>query len=89
MEPCPHCGTTIDPQRNRFRLTALELPDRLFGWHGPDERLDRVYTVRCPECCNTYVSRTLRRFGVLTRANQFTVMGIVILCVIGCMLLTT
>lgn len=87
MEPCPHCGATIDPQRHRYRLTLHELPSRLFGFHWPGERLDRAYTVRCPQCSNTYVSLTLRRFGVLTRGNYVSVMGVAMLCFIGLLLL--
>lgn len=89
MEPCPHCSTAIDPQRHRFRWTLDEIRANPLDIRWPWTRLDRAYTVRCPECRNTYVSRTLRRFGVLTRGNQITLMGIAGLCFIGWTLLTS
>ena len=76
MEPCPHCNRELDPQLHFVRSTLAELPNALLGWERPSARRARKFTVRCPHCSKTYVSRTLRRFGFVTLDNYVLVVGL-------------
>lgn len=78
MEPCPHCGQVLDPQRFRYRGSWTEnLQKTLFGFEWPSQRRGRLFTVRCPHCTQTYVSRSLRRFGFVTYDRHIAVVGLV------------
>lgn len=76
MEPCPHCHTPLDPQLHVVRASLLELPNAWLTWERPSARRARKFTVRCPHCAGTYVSRTLRRFGFVTLGNYVYVVGL-------------
>jgi hypothetical protein len=76
LDTCPHCTKPVDPQLHFVRGTLVGLPNYLFGWEWPSERRARKFTVRCPHCAKTYVSRTLRRFGFVTFDNYVTVVAV-------------
>ena len=77
VEPCPHCRKELDPQLHFVRGSLLDLSDALLGWERPSAKRARKFTVRCPHCSHTYVSRTLRRFGFVTLGNYVYVVGLV------------
>jgi hypothetical protein len=76
VEPCPHCHNELDPQLHFVRTSVLELPASLLSWERPSTKRARKFTVRCPHCSGTYVSRTLRRFGFVTLENYVYVVGL-------------
>lgn len=77
MEPCPHCNQELNPQLHLVRSSLAGLPGALLGWERPSARRARKFTVRCPHCSKTYVSRTLRRFGFVTHENYVLVVSII------------
>lgn len=90
MEPCPHCGQSLDPQQFRYRGSWTEnLSRTLFGFEWPSQRRGRQFTVRCPQCGKTYVSRTLRRFGFVTYDRYVTVVGVVCVSAVAIVLWVT
>jgi hypothetical protein len=82
MERCPHCHEELDPQLHFVRGSLLDLPNQWLSWERPSAKRARKFTVRCPHCTNTYVSRTLRRFGFVTLANYVYVVGLVCAAVV-------
>lgn len=77
MDQCPHCQKELDPQLHFVRGSLSGVPAALLGWERPSARRARKFTVRCPHCANTYVSRTLRRFGFVTHGNYVRVVALV------------
>jgi len=87
VEHCPHCHKELDPQFHFVRASLLELPNALLRWEWPSAKRARKFTVRCPHCANTYVSRTLRRFGFVTFGNYVYVVGLVCAAAVAIVLL--
>ncbi len=87
MEACPHCHKELDPQLHFVRASLLDLPNSLFVWEWPSAKRARKFTVRCPHCLKTYVSRTLRRFGFVTYESYVYVVGAVCFAAVALVLL--
>lgn len=87
MEPCPHCQKELDPQLHFVRGSLLDLPNSLLSWERPRDRRARKFTVRCPHCAQTYVSRTLRRFGFITHGNYVVVVALICFAAVAIVLL--
>lgn len=66
MEDCQFCGHRFESRRHRYRRNWSE---RLFSHpiQNFEDQLDWRFAVRCPSCCNAYVSDTLKQFGILNR----------------------
>ncbi|WP_431046373.1 hypothetical protein [Roseateles sp. L2-2] len=54
-----------------------ELSSNFFAFESPSEKLDRAFTVRCPQCSQTYVSRTLKRCWFFTY-RRYIVLNVVL-----------
>ena len=89
LEACPHCAKLLDPQRHFVRGSLSDMPTLLLGWEWPSARRARKFTVRCPHCSLTYVSRTLRRFGFVTHDRYVLVVGLVCVAAVAIVLLST
>ncbi len=89
MDSCPHCAKQVDPQQHFVRATLAGLPNVLFGWEWPSQRRARKFTVRCPHCTKTYLSRTLRRFGFVTYDNYVTAVAVVCAAAVAVVLIGT
>jgi predicted RNA-binding Zn-ribbon protein involved in translation (DUF1610 family) len=87
MEPCPHCNKELNPQHHYVRNSLIDLQKALLGWERPSARRARKFTVRCPHCGKTYVSRTFRRFGFVTYENYVLVVAIVCIVAVAAILL--
>jgi hypothetical protein len=77
MENCPHCDRELDPQIHYVRGASGSIADALLRLERPSVRRGRKFTVRCPHCSGTYVSRTLRRFGFVTHGNYVLVAALI------------
>lgn len=64
MEDCPFCGHRFESRRHRYRRDWRESLSEM-PIMSPGRRLLRGFEVRCPSCCNAYVSENLKQFGVL------------------------
>lgn len=79
----------LDPQLHFLRPGMSSLPNSLLKLEWPAQKRARRFTVRCPHCGQTYLSRTLRRFGFVTYDNYVYAVAAVCVAVVALILIGT
>ena len=61
MERCPNCASQFEAEKHRYSQGFFHTLRPMW----PTTRVAEAYTVRCPKCSTTFISRTLRLYGLL------------------------